>query len=544
MIQINDKLNIYFPLKLKPRVQQLEALEKLKIFFNNGGRYFLAGLPTGVGKSFFTIMLANYYKNHINPAAKFDIITNSKILQNQYITEFPFIKNFMGRGNYNCDPHDTDCSKGLEICKVIGPRCKDDCPYEKAKKVWQNAEIGLTNFHLYNTIAIYVKTILEGRDSNVLIVDEAHDLESVFCDFISTSMSAKSLKHYGFDLKEIEDLDRRLSKIKKIDQFVGFVKNEFIKDIIDKVHWLESAIVNSTPKLRQEYSKYSSHCESQKAKFEYLIAEYEKTPNNWILDVSKLPSDKMYSGILLEAKPVWGNEYIKEKIFDKYDHVVFMSGSILDKDMFSYINGLEPELTSYFDVPSTFPVNRRPIYYLKIGKMTYTEKKETFKKQLKYIDKILQKNKDKKGIIHSSSYEFTEWLQEQYMNERLIFHTPENRDEMLQKHINSDFPSVIVSPSMMTGIDLKDDLSRFQIILKIPFPYLGSEKIKMRQKTNKDWYAWKTVVDLVQMTGRSVRSHDDWAETFILDSSFSDILKYNSRLIPKWFIDAIKVLKV
>jgi Rad3-related DNA helicase len=97
---------------------------------------------------------------------------------------------------------------------------------------------------------------------------------------------------------------------------------------------------------------------------------------------------------------------------------------------------------------------------------------------------------------------------------------------------------------MISGVDLKDDLSRFQIIIKIPFPYLGSEKIKMRQKTNKDWYSWKTIVDLIQMYGRSIRSHEDYAETYILDSSFSDVLRYNSKLIPTWFSDAIKILKV
>jgi Rad3-related DNA helicase len=231
-------------------------------------------------------------------------------------------------------------------------------------------------------------------------------------------------------------------------------------------------------------------------------------------------------------------------IYDKYDHIIFMSGSILNKNMFSYINGLEKEYTTYFDTPSTFSINRRPIYYMKLGKMTWKQKEETFKTQLIYIKKILKKNKNKKGIIHTGNYEIAHWLQEKCIDSRLIFHTPENREEMLLAHINSDLPTVIVSPSMMSGIDLKDDLSRFQIILKIPFPFLGSEKIKIRQKTNPEWYNWKTVVDFLQQYGRSNRSIDDWAETFVLDSSFSDLLKYNTNIIPRWVTDAIKILKI
>jgi len=101
----------------------------------------------------------------------------------------------------------------------------------------------------------------------------------------------------------------------------------------------------------------------------------------------------------------------------------------------------------------------------------------------------------------------------------------------------------IVSPSMMSGIDLKDDLSRFAIILKIPYPNISSNKIKSRQRSNRDWYDWKTIVDIIQTYGRTVRSEDDYSDTFILDSSLSDILKYKSKYLPRYFTNAIKTLK-
>jgi len=49
---------------------------------------------------------------------------------------------------------------------------------------------------------------------------------------------------------------------------------------------------------------------------------------------------------------------------------------------------------------------------------------------------------------------------------------------------------------------------------------------------------------LIQTTGRGVRGDDDRCDTYILDSNFSDLLKYNSHMIPKYFTDAIKTLKV
>ena len=41
---------------------------------------------------------------------------------------------------------------------------------------------------------------------------------------------------------------------------------------------------------------------------------------------------------------------------------------------------------------------------------------------------------------------------------------------------------------MAEGIDLKDDLSRFQIITKVPYPNLGDERIKIRCNKDYIWY--------------------------------------------------------
>lgn len=545
MITINDDINIYFPLKLKPRPQQIDAINFVKESINSGKKYMLLQLPTGSGKSYFTIMFTNWYKNFINKNAKFDIITNSKILQEQYISDYDFIHNLKGRVNYDCNPYNTDCSSGWEICKTNGPKCGSECPYTNAKENWKAANIGLTNFHMFNTFAVYTKMIKDDKKSNVLIIDESHDFESVFCDFISTTLSSKSLKKYGFNLKEIEDYDEKISRIKKIDDYVGFIENQFLKDIDEKITWLDQASKSTTPKVRNDYANYIANCESNKNKFNYLIQEYNLNKDNWILDITKNETDKMYSGIVLDAKPVWGNTYMKDMIFKFYDHVIFMSGSLLDKDLFSFINGIHPNLTTFYSVESDFPLKNRPIYYIKgLGKMTYNSKYETFNKQVSYILKILKKYPDKKGLIHCGSYEFSSWLKERIKDKRLLFHDSDNRDEILQQHLDSNKASVLVSPSMISGVDLKDDNSRFQIIIKMPFPFLGSEKIKQRMKTNSIWYNWKTVVDFIQMIGRSVRSSEDFADTFILDDSFSDLLKYNSYLIPNYITNAIKNIKI
>ena len=82
MIQIDDK-KIFFPLKYEPKSYQIDGLNFIKNSILTGKRFILENLPTGVGKSFMVIMLANWYKGFVNPDAKFDILTASKVLQGQ-----------------------------------------------------------------------------------------------------------------------------------------------------------------------------------------------------------------------------------------------------------------------------------------------------------------------------------------------------------------------------------------------------------------------------------------------------------------------------
>ena len=114
------------------------------------------------------------------------------------------------------------------------------------------------------------------------------------------------------------------------------------------------------------------------------------------------------------------------------------------------------------------------------------------------------------------------------------------RDQVIARHaMTKSKPTVLISPSLYTGLDLKDDLSRFQIIVKVPFPDLKDRWIYAKTKKDKQWYYWLTALRLVQSYGRSVRSKDDWAKTYVLDSSFTFFLKKNRNMFPDWFMSAI-----
>jgi ATP-dependent DNA helicase DinG len=108
------------------------------------------------------------------------------------------------------------------------------------------------------------------------------------------------------------------------------------------------------------------------------------------------------------------------------------------------------------------------------------------------------KHKEHKGIIHTTSYEQLNFIRENVSKDnrrRLLETNPEvQRDEIISEHINATKPTVLISPSLQLGLDLKDDLSRFQVITKVPYPSLGDRWINEKRKRNEQWYKWQTAL--------------------------------------------------
>ena len=93
---------------------------------------------------------------------------------------------------------------------------------------------------------------------------------------------------------------------------------------------------------------------------------------------------------------------------------------------------------------------------------------------------------------------------------------------------------------MTEGVDLRGELSRFQIVCKIPYPYLGDKLIRKKMNRWKWWYPLQTAKTIIQSVGRSVRSKEDFATTYILDEDWFRFYNSNRDLFPKDFQKAIK----
>jgi Rad3-related DNA helicase len=512
-------------------------------------KFFLLDLPTGVGKSILALKFIQNYLKDVDKESKFDILTESKMLQRQYTEEFNSISNLWGRNSYQCNQFEANCDQGKEYQKITKEKC-ENCPYEKDREQFFGGRVSLTNFHMFTLMKM--NDLFSRRESNVLIVDEAHQLESVVSDFISVTLSETNLKK--FDFKDQKDLIRRLKRIKTVEKFYQFLSNKLLNEVDDKLSELEKGIGKSNKvkakrdiKIKEILGTENSDVSTMKqvkslkslqSKIINFLEEYSNDSDNWVIETDYDDRNKFK----VKAQPIWAHPFFEKYIWKKYDKVVLMSGTILDRNMFSYLNGIPEEICEYYNIESPFLPKNRPIYYIPSGKMSYKSKQDTLNNIKPVLGKLLKKYKNKKGIIHTVSFDLQNWTIENFKTDRLLGHDSDQKSKnfAIKQHYTSNKPTILVSPSMGTGIDLKDNLARFQICLKVPYPSLADSKNKRRLKDKPEWYAWTTVSKFIQMYGRAVRNSNDYSHFIILDTCFSDVLNYSSKYIPDWIKNSIK----
>ena len=271
----------------------------------------------------------------------------------------------------------------------------------------------------------------------------------------------------------------------------------------------------------------------------YILAQ----PKNWIVaDVHK----EKYEVTRVDIKPLDTSPYCRS-VFEKCHKSIIMSATILNNEVFAKNMGFEStDNVKFIRAESDFPIENRPIFPLGVAYLNFNnlQKFEVQTKISKAIDNIMHIHKDEKGIVHTTSYDQLAFIKANLSTQnarRLLVTDPDiERDEVIREHIHSKRPTVLISPSLHTGLDLKDGLSRFQVITKIPYPNTADRWISAKRIKDESWYYLQTGLRLIQGYGRSIRSKEDWAKTYILDSAFDYFVKKNRTFLPDWFVSAIR----
>ena len=529
----------YFPYKT-PREQQVEAIEKISDDLKDK-RFFSLEAGTGVGKSAIGLTISRDLIENTECPEGFEkgaiFVTTQKILQDQYEKDFSTIgmSSIKSSSNYRCNfKKFKTCAEGQAELQTVEKNtkqwnvCNFNCTYRKAKQKFLDANLSVTNFPYLMTEANYNGKI---KPRQILIIDEAHNVESELSRFIEVSVSEKFVKsQLKIDFPNVSTHHQAFVWIRDV-YFPKLQSHcQHIKKMLEKFHGFKEKVDQFT-NLSRQLKLTDSHFK----KIEQFLEVHEK--DNWVFEIDRSQYRKMRK---LMFKPIDVSKYAEQYLFRLGHKVIFMSATLLSHEKFATTLGIDTNDISGMSLPSPFPVSNRPILHVPMGKMTAKDIDKTLPIVCEAIEKILSQHKNEKGIIHTHSYKIANFIKENVKSKRLLFSTAADRDAVLKKHIKSKEPTVLVSPSMTEGVDLRGDISRFQVLCKVPYPYLGDNIVKKRMNKWKWWYSFQTAKTIIQSIGRSVRSEDDRAVTYILDSDWDRFYRYNSRLFPSDFLKCIK----
>ncbi|HII81024.1 MAG TPA: ATP-dependent DNA helicase [Methanosarcina sp.] len=582
------------------RPEQVLMLKGVADALDEGKKYILIEAPTGCGKSPVAITLCKYFKSGY-------ICTDQKNLQKQYLRDFEgSAVQAIGRSNFVCRQASIGKKPGEEIHCDRGdctydsqfqcPGCPiaqdgitlEEIPRFAATSAKRNALVwkknataqNKCNYWLHKTKALnseivvnnYAYLLTEGNfvgdfgKRNVLVSDEGHNIEKHIMNFVTVSITEKTLEAFE-DVKFpyiIENLSARdqikHGQEKLMPLWINWLRELYMRFPvrIKELDELKSFVYNSgrgtgdkecpskIPKACEGKTKDEvleilvnmiERLESLSWTISFFLGECSKNPENWIIQPEQ-EGPKIIKG---EFKPVRIDKFAKEKYFKFGETNIIMSATIIDFECMAKDLGILPDEYATIKIPPVFPKESNKLYHLQVCDLSYenTREEKDYEKNMlsvvQLIDLILKRFPEQKGIIHCNTYKNMRFIKEHSKYaDRILGHTPENREAVLKKHVENTIPSVLCSPSMAEGVDLKFDTSRFQIIIKVPFPYLGDIQIAERKRQDPQFYINRTALYLVQAIGRSVRDKEDWAYTFTIDSRFPDFCYSNSNVMQNF----------
>lgn len=527
-----SEYNKFFPYNSKPRKEQIKAIEfGINTFLNNNKRFCIIEAGTGVGKSAIGLTLSRYLQDNIEKKDTFKegsyFLTTQKILQQQYEKDFSGsgpMKSIYSSSNYKCKfIKGNDCKTTLEMMRSLDKSenaalfkcCGGGCNYKLAKVDFLKSEESVTNFPYFLTESTFSGGITPRR---VLVIDEAHNTESVLSNFVEISLS-----QYFCEKIVKCDWPEKVTTI----NFAKWIQNTYYPKLQAQIMFFEQQLdelgikskLKELSSLATRYDMMVSHSK----KLEKFLKDYDK--DNWVMEV-KETEKRGYVKVTYRAIDI--SNYAEEYLFRQGQKIILMSATILNPAAFAKSLGIKEDDYDSICIPSPFPAKNRPIISARIGLMGAEHIEASLPKIKDAVEAILNEHKTEKGIIHAHTYKIANYLKNNIkgaLGKRILIHDNTNRDEILQKHLSSKEPTVLISPSMTEGVDLKGDLSRFQILCKVPYPWLGDPIVKKRMHKFPEWYPLQTAMTVVQSVGRSIRNETDTAVTYILDSDWDRFYK-------------------
>jgi ATP-dependent DNA helicase DinG len=476
---------------------------------NTDKRFYTTVAPVGSGKSL------SYITSAILHGGRAIILTSTKPLQTQLLNDFSDIGlvDIRGRNAYRCRAENdgTTCDHGPCIAGARCPYKEHGCLYFDALEAARRAKLVSTNYACWMTQEIHGEGL--GKKPDLLVCDEAHDTPGMLDSFLTI------------------EFDRTKSEIKEL------LPNTDLNHlaISDWRSWARAHL----EEVEEHVDYLKSHVRHGGSRSSRRRLAIMKVLLDNIETVSKMPDDWVFESDRFSVRfsPVWPAKYAEDNLFLGIKKVIMTSGSVRPKTL--EILGIGEDDNELKEFPHTFPLENRRIYHIPTVQLNRHTKGDELAILTTRVDQIIRNRQDRKGLIHTVSYDRRDLiLGSTKFLDLMITHKRAKAEQGLRQYLRVDAPAVLISPAVMTGVDLPYNACRFQIILKIPYPSTQGALMGARRSVDPAYPSYIAGQQLTQAYGRPNRAPDDFSETFILDDSITWFRRDYASFMPEYFHDA------
>ena len=562
------------------RPHQEEAIFQVIKAYMNEKKFVLLEAPTGAGKSAIAYTVGKALsilsprdliyddsgKLRPFPGPYCMAAVKTRSLQVQYEESFQDMPLVWSGANYECAaaPQDKESFWGSGTCAKTKCDFYDQCAYVASLNRFKKADIGITNY-AYLLNASHIK-------SHITVIDECHNLERSLADWMEVDMSMMSIERHTRELLRSKILDVvEVDEIRRVAMDIIDTNDEskgWLTRIRDNAADLGMNVASIFAVIEEKMLEIRGNRDPRQLDVNERIeltrlhksGNYFRNLSQKLMMLAKLKTDWVISDIEEEVsqqekgkrypkiaiKPLNISEVSNVKFFNRSKFYLLMSATICGHEVMARHLGIKQEDYEYITLPSTFPVENRPVVaFNDLGKFSYAKRHEMLPLFTQYLDLMVDTQfSGIRGIVHSTSYENAKFIQENSRHtQRMRF--PKSEDLLdIKSILEEDDDIIIVSPSVVEGLDLPGDLCRFSIFFKVPWASLGDKWIATRSKLDNDWYCREAAVSLIQGSGRGTRSKTDSSITLVLDGHFMRLYYRNQDFFPDWFRDAVQVVSV
>lgn len=485
-------------------------------------RFILLIAPPGTGK---TIIYTSY---SLLQGGRSIFLTVTKSLGLQHNKDFKSIGSIdiQGHNNY-------PCYNSLNLDS--GCRWNDKCKYNELVKLCYNSNLVSTNISHWLSLYLQRAGNRLGQFDN-LIIDEAHEAHNQVASAVTFTLNLNQIRALKFILpRDMNNLNSWLS---------------WSRDILGRL--------DNNYDYEQMYNEtQNTKFDIQQLRFNLLRLQSINTSNFCVIKGkdNNSSNNNNYNNNkrdnnddIISFSPIWGTKFCEDFLFRGIKKVLLVSATFTEGD--KKLLGISDNNCETIEMDSPFPLINRPFIYISTKpeiRLNFRSSDFDKRKIINRVDEIINGRLDRKGLIHSRSYEWKDrilnYSKVNNMNDSIFqSHKPFNLNQQLEYFYQSPPPKVFISPSIYQGYDFKDSLARYQIIVKMPYLNKNeSEIISRRCKEDRMYEVYYIINYLTQAYGRPVRGVLDWAETFMLDAMWIDFVRLYGVLFQKWFRQAWQV---